>query len=412
MSVDDADVVVGEDGSLATKRPEAHQTLRNKAGFYQILPSPAHTLFLKRAETNLRLALAGEISDRGTLLEIVQFIGTVGWVGELAVTAPDTKRSILFDGPTVILATSTAPGERLGEILYRHGAITRTQFEEALKLISPTRRIGDIVVQKGWLKPNDLYGMLQKQVKEIFFNALSVMQGFFYFARGIDAASLPVRVNLATGSLLMEGVQRIDEWAYFREKIPDGKVVPQQVEGKRPTGDVAIEAIWTAIDGKRTLDELSRVSGLGEFEATKALYAILQSGAAKLRQARSPTVVLEEQIDGFNSVLQDIHTTVDNGGVGAGARATLAMFLQGGGAFDVLLVNAGPRPNGTFDRAVLLTNLSRLHTDDPGRVVQQALHDYVAFALFAAGSVLKREEHQLLARRVQAQMDALRTQRS
>lgn len=412
MSVDDADVVVGEDGSLANRRPEAHQTLRNKAGFYNVLPSPAHTIFLKRADANLRLALAGEISDRGTLLEIVQFIGTVGWVGELAVSAPDVRRSILFDGPMVILATSTAPSERLGEILYRHGAITRAQFDEAIKLISGSRRIGDIVVQKGWLKPNDLYGMLQKQVKEIFFNALAVSTGFFYFARGIDAASLPVRVNLTTGALLMEGVQRIDEWAYFREKIPDGTVVPQQVEGKTATGDPAVEKIWPLIDGKRTVDELARTSGLGEFEATKALYAILQSGAAKLRQARSPKVLLEEQIDGFNSVLLDIHSTVDSGGVGEGARATLAMFLQGGGAFDVLLVNAGPKPNGTFEKSVLLTNLSRLHTDDPGRVVQQALHDYVAFALFAAGSVLKREDHQLLARRVQTQMDALRTARS
>jgi hypothetical protein len=31
---------------------------------------------------------------------------------------------------------------------------------------------------------------------------------------------VPVRVNLPTHALIMEGVQRIDEWAYFREKIP------------------------------------------------------------------------------------------------------------------------------------------------------------------------------------------------
>jgi hypothetical protein len=411
VSVDDADVVVGDDGSLANRRPEAHQALRSKAGFYNVLPSPAHTVFLKRADTNLRLALAGEISDRGTLLEIVQFVASVGWVGELAVATSDVRRSILFDGATVLLATSTAPGERLGEVLYRHGAITRAQFDEAIKLISGSRRIGDIVVQKGWIKPNDLYGMLQKQVKEIFFNALSVASGFFYFARGIDAASLPVRVNLTTGALLMEGVQRIDEWAYFREKIADSSVVPQRVEGKQASGEPGVEKIWALIDGKRTLDELARISGLGEFESTKSLYAILQSGAAKLRQARSPKDLLEEQIDGFNSVLEDIHATVDGAGVGEGARTTLSMFLQGGGAFDVLLVNAGPRSEGSFDKAVLMTNLSRLHTDDPGRVVQQALHDYVAFALFAAGSVLKREEHQQLARRVQAQMDALRVAR-
>jgi hypothetical protein len=42
-------------------------------------------------------------------------------------------------------------------------------------------------------------------------------------------------------------------------------------------------------------------------------------------------------------------------------------------------------------------------------VVQQALHDYVAFALFAAGSVLKREDHQSLARRVQDQLTQLRS---
>jgi hypothetical protein len=53
-------------------------------------------------------------------------------------------------------------------------------------------------------------------------------------------------------------------------------------------------------------------------------------------------------------------------------------------------------------------NLDRLHTDDPSRVVQQALHDYVAFALFAAGSVLRREDHQALARRVQDQLTVLR----
>jgi hypothetical protein len=409
VAVEDADVVVGEDGSIVPKRPEVAAALRTKAGFYQVMPSSADLVLMRRVGAgSSRVVLSGQIIERGTLLEMVQFIATAGWVGELVVVDGDVRRAMLFDGGTVILATSNSPGERLGEVLYRHGALTRAQFEEAMALLSSTRRLGDIVVQKGWIKPNDLYGMLQTQVREIVFSALAVASGQFFFARGLDAASVPVRVNLSCGALLMEAVQRIDEWAYFREKIPDNAVVPVAVAGKSADGDASAEKVLAVIDGLRTLDEISRTTGLGEFEATKALFALLQSGAAQIRKANSPRAQLEEHLEGFNAVLLDIHRTVDSAGVGEGARATLAMFLQGGGAFDVLFANAGPRADGSFDTAMLLVNLQRIHTDDPARVVQQALHDYVAFALFAAGSVLRRDDHQVLARRVQQQLTAIR----
>ncbi len=409
MAVEDADFVVGEDGSVALGRSEVASVLRPKAGVYQLLPSPPDMVLLRKmAAASSRVVLSGTIVDRSTLLEIVQFIASSGWVGELVVVDGDTRRAMLLEGGMVVLATSNSPSERLGEVLYRHGALTRAQFDEAMSLLSATRRLGDIVVQKGWIKPNDLYAMLQKQVREIVFSALAAQSGMFFFARGIDAASVPVRVTLSCNGLLMEAVQRIDESAYFRERIPDASVVATPVLGKSGDGDPSAERVLAALDGRRTLDEVARVTGLGEFEATKALFVLLQSGAAQIKKATSPRAQLEEQLDGFNAVLLDIHRTVDAAGVGDGARATLSMFLQGGGAFDVLFANAGPRDEGTFDTNTLLLNLQRVHTDDPSRVVQQALHDYVAFALFAAGSVLRREDHQVLARRVQEQLGAIR----
>jgi hypothetical protein len=408
VAVEDADVVVGEDGSIAIVRPAVASSLRSKAGLFALVPSPPDLVVLKRTDGDARVVLSGTITDRSTLLEIVQFIATTGWVGELIVIDGETRRSVWFEGGMVVLAMSNSPAERLGEVLYRHGALTRAQFDEAMALLGPSRRIGDIVVQKGWIKPNDLFAMLQKQVREIVFNALAATGGLFFFARGIDAANVPVRVALSCSGLLMEAVQRIDEWAYFREKIPDSSVVAQPVSGKTADGDPHAERVLAALDGRKTLDEIARSTGLGEFEATKALFALLQSGAAQLKKTSSPKAQLEEQLDGFNQVLLDIHRTVDEAGVGDDARTTLAMFLQGGGAFDVLFANAGPKPDGTFERAMLMANLQRVHTDDPARVVQQALHDYVAFALFAAGSVLRREDHQVLARRVQEQLTAIR----
>jgi hypothetical protein len=412
VAVEDADVVVGEDGLITVARAESASGLRARAGLFSIVPSPPDLIVLKKlGVSNSRVVLSGTITERSTLLEIVQFIATTGWVGELIVIEGETRRSIWFESGMVILAISNSPHERLGEVLYRHGALSRAQFEQAMALLGPTRRIGDVVVQQGWIKPNDLFAMLQKQVREIVFNALAAAGGMYFFARGIDVASAPVRVMLSCSGLLMEAVQRIDEWAYFREKIPDATVVAEAVVGKNADGDASAEKVLAALDGRKNLDEISRVTGLGEFEATKALFALLQSGAARVKKATSPRAQLEEQLDGFNQVLLDIHRTVDSAGVGDGARATLAMFLQGGGAFDVLFANAGPRDDGSFDRAALVGNLQRMHTDDPARVVQQALHDYVAFALFAAGSVLRREDHQVLAKRVQDQLAAIRVSR-
>lgn len=412
MVREEGDVYVDPDGTITVSGSRALMRLQNRQGEYTLVPSPPDLIILRRVSSThpgSRVMLAGEIVERGTMLEILQFITQANWTGEFLAVDDDVQRSILFDSGTVILATSTAAAERLGEVLYKHGALTREQFEEALRLMGPGRRLGDIVVQKGWIKPNDLYAMLQKQVEEIFFNTLAMSRGTFLFARGIDAASIPVRVNLPAGGLLMEGVQRIDEWAYFREKIPDSSVVPVAIPGTDAGGDAMAARVLAAIDGKRTLEEIARVTGLGEFQATKALFALIQRGAAQIKKAPTAREDLLGQVEGFNQVLREIHRTVDAAGVGVEARATLSMFLQGGGAFDALFANAGPLDDGTFIPEILVNNLERLHTDDPSRVIHQALHDYVAFALFAAGSVLRREDHQALARRVQDQLTMLRT---
>jgi hypothetical protein len=407
-----ADVVIGVDGSIRLARPDVAASLRARAGAYQLAPSPPDLLTLRRlGGVSSRITLSGLVSERGTLLAILQFLAGLDTSGELIVLDGECRRALMLDRGTLILATSSAPGERLGEVLFRHGAISRAQFDEAMALLSPARRLGDIVVQKGWIKPNDLYGMLQTQVREIAFNALAVERGQFHFAHGIDASNFPVRVNISTGSLLMEAVQRIDEWAYFRERIPSDQVVPSAVPGRHADGDPQAERILAEIDGTRTLAEIARDAGLGEFDATKALFVLLQSGAARLGSPAPPRAVLEARIGGFNAVLLDIHRAVDEAGVGEQARETLAMFLQGGGAFDVLFANAGPAADGAFDAEILLNNLQRIQTDDPDRAATQALHEYVAFALFAAGSVLRRDEHQRLTQHVQRQLSALRPSR-
>ena len=98
------------------------------------------------------------------------------------------KRSEILQGTLdlMVLKTLDAMGPMHG-----YGIALRIEqlSGEALRINQGTIYLCLIrLVQKGWIKPNDLYAMLQKQVEEIFYNTLAMSKGTFLFARGIDAA--------------------------------------------------------------------------------------------------------------------------------------------------------------------------------------------------------------------------------
>src|SRR5512147_1800691 len=98
-------------GQTATLR------LQSRAGPYNVLPGPAHLLFLRRVESSAEAdhrvcRLSGEIRAAGSLCDIVGFIGHGGWRGELLVLEPAASRSIFFDQGYVIAAQSTVAAER------------------------------------------------------------------------------------------------------------------------------------------------------------------------------------------------------------------------------------------------------------------------------------------------------------
>src|SRR5258706_4175797 len=94
--------------------------LQTRNGEYALVPSPTDLIILRRVSSmhsGSRVLLAGEIVERGTILEILQFITSANWAGEFLVVDDDIRRSILFDNGAVIQATSNATAERLGEVL-------------------------------------------------------------------------------------------------------------------------------------------------------------------------------------------------------------------------------------------------------------------------------------------------------
>lgn len=380
----------------------ASQQLRSRSGEWVLHPSPRDVVVLRsNAETpsKYNLKLAGEITMPGALCDVVALVAQSQWSGEMIILEERGARSLFFEHGGLVAATTTVPEERLGETLYRFGVVTREQVDAAVQnAVLTKKRFGEAAIDLDFVSAEELYPMMARQAEEVFYGAIHVGAGMFYFFDGFDEKAIARRHTLNAGMLLMEGARRMDEMRFFREKIPTDDYVPvvSNKEKKPPPEDVA--EVFAQIDGRRSIAEIGRRIGQLEFEVTRAVFQLLQGGFVHMVAPRphGPEAITEA----FNPALMEIHRVCDQNAKAAELRDGLARFATGGGVYDPLFIGAGPLADGSFNAERLGRNLVALAGDDPDAWLLQLLHEYVGFALFHAGSLLPREAESALGSRV------------
>ncbi len=380
----------------------ASQQLRSRSGEWVLHPSPRDVIVLRSngdTPSKYNLKLAGEITMPGALCDVVALVAQSQWSGEMNVLEERGARSLFFDHGGLVAATTTVPEERLGETLYRFGVVTREQVDAAVQTAALTgKRFGEAAIELDFVSAEELYPMMARQAEEVFYGAIHVGAGMFYFFDGFDEKAITRRQTLNAGMLLMEGARRMDEMRFFREKIPTDDYLPvvSNKEKKPPPEDVA--EVFAQIDGRRSIAEIGRRIGQLEFEVTRAVFQLLQGGFVHMVAPRphGPEAITEA----FNPALMEIHRVCDHNGKAVELRDGLARFATGGGVYDPLFIGAGPLPDGSFNAERLGRNLVALAGDDPDAWLLQLLHEYVGFALFHAGSLLPREAESALGSRV------------
>lgn len=379
----------------------ASQLLRPRAGEWRLIPSPRELIIArstsKGAGGDAVLKLAGEIRSPGALCDIVALASQSQWSGELVVLSEPGTRSFFFERGTVIGATTDVTDERLGETLYRFGLIGRTELEKIIAASTTAgKRFGEAAVETGLVSSENLYAMMARQVEEVFYAAVQISEGSFYFFDRFDEDKVLRRHNLNGGALLMEAARRMDEMRFFREKIPNDDYIPVPVPGKLPPDDLV--RVFTKIDGKESIASIGRATGQLEFEVTRAVFQLVSSGCAYVVAPRpsGPEAIVEA----FNPALAAIHECCDSAAKGAELRDGLARFATGGGIYDPLFMGAGPLADGTLKPSRIANNIAALAGADPDAWLVGLMNDYVGFALFQAESLLSRDEKDALQRQV------------
>src|SRR6478735_9727517 len=395
----------------------ASQRMRARAGAYRILPAPEHVVFMRYTGEDGRrdesdgavVRLSGEVTAAGTLCDILALVAHTGWRGELVVLDGDEVRSIFFEQGNVVGAVTNVDEERLGSVLYRFGAISEQQHTQVAAAAQGGKRFGEAAIELGVLKHDEIYAYIARQIEEIVYATMTVGDGTFFFLDGFDEARLVSRHTVSANALLMDGVTRMDEMRYFRLKIPSAEHVPVRVDN-RGTPAEEFQVVYSMIDGKLSVGELGRRTGLGEFDTTKALYALVQSQHVSIHPPRAsggPSSL----VAAANGALRAIFAAARDGGKAEQVRANLASFTVGAGVYDILFRGAGPDESGALEPETVTENsVSVAGGADQDNLLKQMLHEYVSFALFSAGAALGSSAEGELVKQVAPALTGLRPQ--
>jgi hypothetical protein len=237
--------------------------------------------------------------------------------------------------------------------------------------------------------------LMGRQTEEIFYGTLLAQSGTFHFLEGFEDIQLSSRQKLSVSTLVREGIRRMHETRYFRARIPSEMHVPVRVPDRSipppPDPNAPSNGVFEAVDGARPVHEICRMVGASEFDVSRALFQLIQSGHVTIR---SPRMAPKEMVAVYNDAIALILRELDAMDEGDGVRAQLAKFAAKSSGASILDAVGGPADDGTLDGEKISAHIANLGgTRELEDALSTWLHEYASYALFLARPHLRRLEH-------------------
>jgi len=233
------------------------------------------------------MALEGTFKDFH-IADIVQLIGLQRKTGTLTLEGEDDTVVVTFHEGAVVWAQSTQLSwdDRLAQLLVPRKLLTAPQLQEltAAPRDSNKKKLGLLLAERGLVPRKEWDAMLAREVEEAAYRPFGWKSGRYRFVSQPSVETPDGRIGpIPAEGLLMEGIRRVDEWPVIHERVPSramvlkvggrgGRSAPKQIEPNEVK-------MLDLVDGKRTVQDLVDASGLGEFEAMRAMASLVSAGA-------------------------------------------------------------------------------------------------------------------------------------
>jgi uncharacterized protein DUF4388 len=269
--------------------------------------------------------MSDELSIQGTLAEttvpdLLRSLIRGGETGIVSLEAFGRHDNIYVTDGRIVFATSSDPDLGLAEVLFRGGELNLAQVQQAHDSIVGNRRIGSVLVELGYLKPDELMRAVERQVSNIVRNAVSFRSGNYTIEFSGDFPHETLSLSINTERLLMDGVHGVEYWSLIQRGVGRMDRPLRQVPGADTRvfhQDMTEEEnhVYGLVSEIATVASISERSYLSNFATCRTLWALLaanliedaaQTEIQEQRAAVADELALEAEVEKFNSVFQSI----------------------------------------------------------------------------------------------------------
>lgn len=224
---------------------------------------------------------------------LLQNIADEHKTGTLKIKSPSGEKYFYFRAGNILQACSPTKPSILAEGLRRHPEVDEESYQE---LCSQQKQTGKSLASLLLSDPNDGTALVNvicrfqilEEVCELFtwedcqteFTGPDPDQMLF----DLELMNIePVTTSVA----LLEASQRFDEWRHTLEVLPSKKDIPYRVVEQLPdNADTAMNIIYKAIDGFRSIEEILACVRLSPFSARKSLVELVQQNLVAIKNAK------------------------------------------------------------------------------------------------------------------------------
>lgn len=360
------------------------------------------------------LALCGDIAAM-PLLGLMNMLGQSRESGRLVLKRGPSERVVLLHNGDVASIGSNLPADRLGVFLVKLGKISESALEEAQRDSAATgKRIGQVLLQRGFIDSHQLWRAIQEQITELFADVVQWQEGSFVLYRLPPGFQMPPTPPLPMQGLLLEAVRRADEMSVYRERIPSMSARLRRTQRPPPAGfgedpdDALAARVYAVIAPEAAVSDVARALHIADFDATRGCYELLKRGLVELVKAHVDTHYALRREDAhrlevFNVAFREIHDEVVRAGQLEAFRAGVAKYLADPAhGFHAFFAGAVLDDSGALVPTPLAHNLGGLVAEghDASTVITEALTELTFFMLFQCSSFLEPSIDEQLGRRV------------
>jgi len=227
------------------------------------------------------------------------------WSGCISIDTGYGIKKVYLRGGDFVFAGSNVIDDRLGEVIYRQGALTLDELTTSAAMVTRKQKFGQVLLMSGIFTNVDLYNALQSQVAGIIRSLFMVSE--LYFELDSTVTKAPTEVVFADGTeevihecysygctfrSFLSGLRAESEISLVTEGIEKSDLYP--------VGSFAHDLVQL-IASQSNVQELLGLSKLMDINTIASIAELIRSGICKISPYAERSTIVSQELSGLKA---------------------------------------------------------------------------------------------------------------